>query len=68
VTVSAATTFIVEIGAVPLEQLIPLVLGGVLAAPLGGWLVKRVPARGLMTAVGVLIVTLSIVQLFRAFR
>ena len=68
VTVSAATTFFVEIGAVPLEQLIPLVLGGVLAAPFGGWFVKRVPARGLMTAVGVLIVTLSIVQLFRAFR
>ena len=68
VTVSAATTFFVEIGAVPLEQLIPLVLGGVLAAPFGGWLVKRVPARGLMTAVGVLIVTLSIVQLFRALR
>jgi uncharacterized protein len=68
VTVSAATTFFVEIGAVPLEQLIPLVLGGVLAAPFGGRLVKRVPARGLMTAVGVLIVTLSIVQLFRAFR
>ena len=68
VTVSAATTFFTEIGAVPLEQLIPLVLGGVLAAPFGGWLVKRVPARGLMTAVGVLIVTLSIVQLFRAFR
>jgi uncharacterized protein len=68
VTVSAATTFFVEIGALPLEQLIPLVLGGVLAAPFGGWLVKRVPARGLMTAVGVLIVTLSIVQLFRALR
>jgi len=68
VTVSAATTVFVEIGAVPLEQLIPLVLGGVLAAPFGGWLVKRVPARGLMTAVGVLIVTLSVVQLFRAFR
>jgi uncharacterized protein len=46
VTVSAATTFFVEIGAVPLEQLIPLVLGGVLAAPFGGWLVKRVPAGG----------------------
>jgi uncharacterized membrane protein YfcA len=68
VTVSAATTFFAEIGAVPLKQLIPLVLGGVLAAPFGGWLVKRVPARGLMTAVGVLIVTLSIVQLFRALR
>jgi uncharacterized membrane protein YfcA len=33
VTVSAATTFFTEIGAVPLEQLIPVVLGGVLAAP-----------------------------------
>ncbi len=68
VTVAAATTFFTELGASSLEYLIPLVLGGVLAAPFGGWAVKRVPARGLMTAVGVLIVTLSIVQLFRAFR
>jgi len=68
VTVAAATTFFTELGASSLEYLIPLVLGGVLAAPFGGWVVKRVPARGLMTAVGVLIVTLSIVQLFRAFR
>ena len=68
VTVSAATTFFAELGASSLEHLIPLVLGGVLAAPFGGWVVKRVPSRGLMTAVGVLIVILSIVQLFRAFR
>ena len=68
VTVSAATTFFAELGASSLEHLIPLVLGGVLAAPFGGWVVKRVPARGLMTAVGVLIVILSIVQLIRAFR
>jgi len=68
VTVSAATTFFTEIGVAPLEHFIPLVLGGVLAAPFGGWVVKHVPTRGLMTAVGILIVTLSIVQLFRAFR
>jgi len=68
VTVAAATTFFAELGASSLEHLIPLVLGGVLAAPFGGWVVKRVPARGLMTAVGVLIVILSIVQLIRAFR
>ena len=68
VTVAAATTFFAELGAVALEHLIPLVLGGVLAAPFGGWFVKRVPARGLMTAVGLLIVTLSIVQLVRVFR
>ena len=66
VTVSAATTFFAEIGVVPLEHLVLLVLGGVLTAPFGGWVVKHVPTRGLMTAVGMLVVVLSIVQLFRA--
>jgi uncharacterized protein len=68
VTVAAATTFFAELGASPLEHLIPLVLGGVLAAPLGGWAVKHVPARALMIAVGVLIVLLSIFQLLRTVR
>jgi uncharacterized membrane protein YfcA len=40
----------------------------VLAAPFGGWLVKKIPAQKLMTAVGLLIVTVSIFQLLRAFR
>jgi uncharacterized membrane protein YfcA len=44
------------------------VLGGVLAAPVGGWAVKHVPARALMIAVGTLIVTLSVFQLLRAFH
>ena len=68
VTVAAATTFFVELGASSLEHLIPLVLGGVLAAPFGGWTVRHVPARALMISVGVLIVTLSIFQLLRLFR
>jgi hypothetical protein len=68
VTVAAATTFFIELGASSLHYLIPLVLGGVLAAPLGGWAVKRVPARVLMIAVGTLIVVLSAYQLVRAFR
>jgi uncharacterized membrane protein YfcA len=68
VTVAAAATFFAELGASPLEHLIPLVLGGVLAAPFGGWAVKHVPARALMIAVGILIVMLSIFQLLRAFR
>ena len=66
VTVAAATTFFAELGASPLEHLIPLVLGGVLAAPFGGWAVKHMPARALMIAVGILIVMLSLFQLFRA--
>src|SRR5215831_14356117 len=68
VTVAAAATFFAELGASPLQHLIPLVLGGVLAAPIGGWAVKHVPALALMIAVGLLIVTLSIFQLLRAFR
>ncbi|HMF25385.1 MAG TPA: sulfite exporter TauE/SafE family protein [Pseudolabrys sp.] len=67
VTVAAAVTFFAELGASPLQHLVPLVLGGVLAAPFGGWAVKHVPARALMIAVGVLIVTLSVFQLLRAF-
>jgi len=68
VTVAAATTFFVELGMSPMQHLLPLVLGGVLAAPFGGWMVKHVPARALMIAVGVLIVVLSAWQLLRIFR
>jgi uncharacterized membrane protein YfcA len=68
VTVAAATTFFVELGASPLHSLVPLILGGVLAAPIGGWAVKRLPARALMVAVGLLIVALSVWQLLRALR
>ncbi len=68
VTAAAATTFFIELGLSPLTHLVPLVLGGLLAAPLGGWAVKRVSPRLLMTAVGVLIVTLSVSQLVRLLR
>jgi uncharacterized membrane protein YfcA len=67
VTVAAATTFFVELGMSPLDHLIPIVLGGMLAAPFGGWLVKSISTRVLMAAVGILIVSLSIWQLFRTF-
>jgi hypothetical protein len=65
VTVAAATTFFAELGASPMEHLIPLVAGGLLAAPFGGWAVKHMPARAQMIVVGLLIVTISVVQLIR---
>ena len=68
VTVAAATTFFVELGASPLKNLIPLVLGGLIAAPFGGWAVKHMPTRALMVAVGVLVVGLAAWQLARAFK
>ena len=45
VTVAAATTFFVELGASPWKELLALIAGGMLAAPLGGWMVKHVPPR-----------------------
>jgi uncharacterized membrane protein YfcA len=68
VTLAAATTFFVELGASPLQSLVPLIVGGLIAAPFGGWMVKRVPARALMILVGMLIVALALWQLARAFK
>ena len=68
VTIAAATTFFVELGASPLQYLIPLVIGGLLAAPLGGWTVKHIPARLLMIAVGILVIAISAWQLARMLK
>ena len=56
VTVAAATTFFVELGASPWKELLALIAGGMLAAPLGGWMVKHVPRARLMVAVGCLVI------------
>jgi uncharacterized membrane protein YfcA len=68
VTIAAATTFFVELGASPLRNLIPLVIGDLLAAPLGGWAVKHLPARALMISVGALVMGLASWQLARTFK
>lgn len=68
VTTAAATTFFVELGASPWKELLALVIGGLLAAPLGGWAVKRIPARVLMVAVGCLVLGLSLWQIARAVK
>jgi uncharacterized membrane protein YfcA len=64
---AAATTFFVELGLAPLPLLAGLVTGGLLAAPFGAWLVRRIAPIKLMFAVGVLIITLAVWQLARAF-
>jgi uncharacterized protein len=68
VTIAAATTFFIELGIAPWRELIALVIGGVIAAPLGGWAVKRLPPRVLMTMVGILVISLSAWQLARTFN
>ena len=68
VTVAAATTFFVELGASPWRELLALVIGGMLAAPLGGWAVKYFSPRLLMVAVGCLVIALSAWQIARALK
>jgi uncharacterized membrane protein YfcA len=43
-----------------------LALGGLLAAPMGAWLCRRVPTKPMMIAVGFLIVLVSLHTLYRA--
>jgi uncharacterized protein len=59
VTAAAAATFFVELRSLPTDALLGLILGGVLAAPFGAYLVRVVPARSLMTAVGLLVAGLA---------
>ena len=68
VTVAAATTFFIELGIAPWQDLIALIVGGVIAAPFGGWAAKHLPARVLMVMVGVLVVTLALWQIARTFK
>jgi uncharacterized membrane protein YfcA len=67
VTTAAATTFFVELGMVSLGQLAALVIGGLIAAPFGGWVVKHVQVYVLMAMVGCLVIALALWQFARVF-
>lgn len=64
VTSTISATFILNLGWSDLDSALGLVIGGVLAAPLGGFLVSRIPTRALMVAVGVIIIATSLPRLF----
>ena len=64
VTATISATFILNLGWSELDSALGLVIGGVLAAPLGGFVVSRVPVKPLMIAVGLIIVATSIPRIF----
>jgi uncharacterized protein len=66
VTTAAAATFFVALGSVPIYELSALVIGGVVAAPFGGWIVKHIQPRLLMMIVGFVVVGLALWQLVRS--
>ncbi|MET0567767.1 MAG: sulfite exporter TauE/SafE family protein [Hyphomicrobiaceae bacterium] len=67
VTVAVATTFFIELGMAHIQHIAALMLGGILAAPFGAYVVRYVSPRLLMSLVGVLVVSLAVFQLARSF-
>ena len=59
VTVVTSITLVVTLGVADLTPVIPLIIGGLVVAPFAGYVVRIVPARWMMLAVGALIVLLS---------
>ncbi|MBJ6121602.1 sulfite exporter TauE/SafE family protein [Sphingomonas mollis] len=68
-TVTISITFLTQLGwAAFTIATVGLLIGGVLAAPFGAILAKRVPARTLMTLVGVILIITSLFGLWRALH
>ncbi|MCD4690266.1 sulfite exporter TauE/SafE family protein [bacterium] len=67
VTLAEALTFVALLGFVHWRVIAGLMIGGVLAAPLGALLCRRLPVRVLMLCIGTLITLLSVRTLLLAF-
>jgi hypothetical protein len=66
-TLASAATFALLIGSATWPIVAGLILGGLCAAPFAALLCRRVPARLLLTIVGLVIVSLSVLNLYQAF-
>lgn len=64
VTLTISATFILTLGWSDLGSAVGLILGGLLAAPIGALVVKRLPVRPLMIAVAIVIIATSAIRIF----
>ena len=67
VTVATSATFVLHLGWAELSPVIPLILGGLLAAPFAGFAARLAPTRILMSVVGLLVIGLAARSLLRYF-
>ena len=65
---AVATTFFIELAIAHVEHIAALIIGGLLAAPFGGYIVRHVQPRALMAAVGGLVSALALFQLAKSFQ
>ncbi|APO73950.1 TauE/SafE family permease protein [Rhizobium etli 8C-3] len=64
VTLTISLTFVLTLGWSELRSAVGLIVGGVIAAPFGAMLVKRLPVRPLMIAVSLVIISTSAIRFF----
>jgi hypothetical protein len=68
-TATVSATFFLTMGLAAFTlQTLGILMGGLLAAPLGGFLAKRVPSRPLMALVGTLLTLTSIFSIYQALN
>jgi len=66
-TLSVSITFMTQIGLEAFTIVTGgLIIGGLLAAPFGGYIAKRIPAKTLLTMVGVVLTATSLFSLYKA--
>ncbi len=65
VTLTASLVFLLTLGLDHWEVIVGLAVGGVIAAPFGAWLVKRVRPRPMLVFVGLLVIGLSLRTLLK---
>ena len=69
VTLTSALTFVVALGVAAFTvATVGLLIGGILAAPVGAWLVKRIAPKPLLVLVGILLTITSLYGVYRALR
>jgi uncharacterized membrane protein YfcA len=67
VTLSSSLVFLATIGLGLWKIVLPLALGGILAAPLAAYVCKRIPHRTMLMVVGLVIIGVSIRTLSKIF-
>lgn len=65
ITLAISITFIITIGLTHWRIILGLAIGGMIGAPFGAYMCKRIPHRPLMFLVGILVIALSLRTLIR---
>jgi uncharacterized membrane protein YfcA len=68
VTIASSAVFLVTIGFGLWKIVLPLALGGVLAAPFAAWICKRIPHKPMLILVGITISIVASYSLVKVFR